>query len=203
MSDKREVNPDEGSEEQSRDLDRSTDLPTDRDEREGSSDALEDKVVELYLRTGSPTYIVKTLGVPKWKIYDILKKRGIKPLRSRAQGGGEGYPTARPTGDQDSLVVIEPPGGGSEPPDPMVRREASTIMRTPEGLAAVTEREIVAFATPVLRKVILNPKILLYYDYFRSKGYSGDLGDFINECIELLFKLKGYQIVIERRSEVE
>ena len=192
-----------------------THQPTDRDRKVGDTDSIEDKVVQLYLRTGSPTYIIKTLGIPKWKIYDILKKRGIKPFRSRSRDGGEGYPTTPPTGASPAEFVVESVGPSevqAEPPiahraphsvAPAAPRMGIRPVNVATDLGPMTEREIVAFATPVLRKVVLNPKILLYYDYFRSKGYKGDLGDFICECIELLFKKMGYQIVIEKRSEVE
>ncbi|RLG82643.1 MAG: hypothetical protein DRO39_09310, partial [Thermoprotei archaeon] len=88
-------------------------------------------------------------------------------------------------------------GGGVEVVQQHVERPAGRMAEV------AAEREVVAYATPVLRKVILNPKILLFYDYMKSKGYTGDLGDFIVECIELLFRKMGYQVVIERKVEVE
>jgi len=52
----------------------------------------------------------------------------------------------------------------------------------------------------VIRKVILNPKVLMWYDYIVSKfGYKGDLGDFIVECIEDFWASRGYKIKISRR----
>ena len=114
-------------------------------------------------------------------VYQAFEERELL-RRAIREAHGMDYPGS-PSGAEVSLPHVERPAG----------RMAEVA----------TEREVVAYATPVLRKVILNPKILLFYDYMKSKGYSGDLGDFIVECIELLFRKMGYQVVIERKVEVE
>lgn len=55
-------------------------------------------------------------------------------------------------------------------------------------------------ATDLAKKVMLNPKVLLYYDYARAVGFEGDLSDFICNCIEFLFeKVLGIRVVVERK----
>ena len=212
----------------------------DEGEEERRKRELEEKAVELYLATGSPKRVERELGIPKYKLYRILRRRGIAPVTKRGWGSPQ-----KSQHDTNIQQATDPQGqewsreqvAGSEfhQPEPEPARspvyqafEERELLRRaireahgldlsgdgevvqqrverPAGRMAevAAEREVVAYATPVLRKVILNPKILLFYDYMKSKGYSGDLGDFIVECIELLFRKMGYQVVIERKVEVE
>ncbi len=212
-------------------------------EEERRKRELEEKAIELYLATGSPKRVEMELGIPKYKLYRILRRRGIAPVTKRGWGSpqkSQHDTNIQQATDPQGQLQLQEQVAGSEfhqpEPEParspvyqafeereLLRRairEAHGLERpsTPadagdqlphvgrpaERVAEVAaEREVVAYATPVLRKVILNPKILLFYDYMRSKGYSGDLGDFIVECIELLFRKMGYQVVIERKVEVE
>jgi len=65
------------------------------------------------------------------------------------------------------------------------------------------ERELMVQATPIIRKVILNPKVFLWYDYAKSElGYQGDLGDFINDAIEDFWRSRGYKIKIVQEREI-
>jgi hypothetical protein len=43
---------------------------------------------------------------------------------------------------------------------------------------------------------LITPKVLLWYDYARTQGYSGSISDFIEECIELFFRSIGKRISI-------
>jgi len=57
---------------------------------------------------------------------------------------------------------------------------------------------------PIAKKVLLNPRVLMYYQYARSQGYEGDLGDFINEVIESFFRDRRIKIaVLKGVSELE
>jgi len=57
---------------------------------------------------------------------------------------------------------------------------------------------------PIAKKVFLNPRVLMYYQYARSQGYGGDLGDFINEVIESFFRDRRIKIaVLKGVSELE
>jgi hypothetical protein len=66
------------------------------------------------------------------------------------------------------------------------------------------ERELWVKATPVIRKVILNPKVYLYYDYIKTKyGYKGDIGDFLYDCVEDFFKSRSITIKVVEEEEVK
>lgn len=65
------------------------------------------------------------------------------------------------------------------------------------------ERIVMVEASPILKKVALNPKVYLWYDYARSKlGYKGDVGDFVIDSVEDFWKSRGYRIVITQGEEV-
>ena len=71
------------------------------------------------------------------------------------------------------------PGGEGKP---NIYRPGSTL---PPGVPGEFERELWVKATPIIRKIILNPKVWLYYDYARSAlGYEGDIGSFLEDCVE-------------------
>lgn len=64
-------------------------------------------------------------------------------------------------------------------------------------------RELWLAATPIVKKVILNPKIFLLFDYAVNElKYTGDIGDFLVEAVEDFWKQRGYRIVIERQSQL-
>ena len=66
------------------------------------------------------------------------------------------------------------------------------------------DQELALQATPIVKKVILNPKTSLFYDYACTNlNFKGDVGDFIQDAIEDFWKSRGYRIVIEKRSEIE
>jgi len=70
----------------------------------------------------------------------------------------------------------------------------------PEGF----ERELWLKATPLIRKVALNPEIYFWYDYARGKlGLKGDVGDFVCDCVRYFFKSHGYKIRIIKEEEIE
>lgn len=80
-----------------------------------------------------------------------------------------------------------------EPSETSIEKAGSTI-----------EKELWLQATPVVRKVILNPKIYLLYDYARSElGFEGDLGDFCSDCVEDFFNRRNIKVKIVREKEVE
>jgi len=84
-----------------------------------------------------------------------------------------------------------PPGKVEEPPPP------------PPGVERIMEKELWVMAEPIFRKVALNPRIFLFYDYVRTElGYEGDLGDFICDTVEDFFKSRGIKIKIVREKEI-
>jgi len=67
----------------------------------------------------------------------------------------------------------------------------------------IVERELWIKATPIIRKVVLNPIVYLYYDYMRTNyGYKGDLGDFLYDCVEDFFKSRGITVKIVKEEEL-
>lgn len=80
-----------------------------------------------------------------------------------------------------------PPAGDIGPPD----------------LRNDLERVILLEASPILKKVALNPKVYLWFDYAKTElGFKGDVGDFLIDTVEDFFKSRGFQIVISRTKEV-
>jgi hypothetical protein len=77
-------------------------------------------------------------------------------------------------------------------------------MRDMTAMGGIMDQELALQATPIVKKVILNPKTYLFYDYACSTlNFKGDIGDFIQDAIEDFWKARGYRIVIEKKSEVE
>ena len=68
----------------------------------------------------------------------------------------------------------------------------------------VARETVFETAALVVKKVAMNPVVLLWYDFARNKfGYEGDLGDFIVDCVEGFFRSRGFRIVIRREMPVE
>lgn len=66
-----------------------------------------------------------------------------------------------------------------------------------------TETTIEVAGIPVSRKIILTPKNLALFDWFKAKyGYEGGLSDFINDCIEDFFRSRGYVLVVRKEEEI-
>lgn len=58
-------------------------------------------------------------------------------------------------------------------------------------------------ASPILKKVALNPKVYLWFDYAKTElGFKGDVGDFLIDTVEDFFRSRGYKIVISQSKEV-
>jgi hypothetical protein len=51
-------------------------------------------------------------------------------------------------------------------------------------MQGLMDQELALQATPIVKKVILNPKTYLFYDYACSTlNFKGDIGDFIQDAI--------------------
>jgi len=58
-------------------------------------------------------------------------------------------------------------------------------------------------ASPIIRKVALNPKVYLWYDYAVTKlGYKRDIGDFCAAAIQDFWKSRGYKVKIVREEDI-
>jgi len=78
----------------------------------------------------------------------------------------------------------------------------SPAVRNPVGYGA-TEATVEVAGIPVSRKVVLTPKNLALFDWFKAKyGYDGGLSDFINDCIEDFFRSRGYVLVVRKEEEI-
>jgi len=65
----------------------------------------------------------------------------------------------------------------------------------------VSEAEIELTVVP--RRVSLDPRILLIYDFMRRNGYKGTLSDFIADCVIDAFRARGWDIIIGKTEEVK
>jgi len=146
----------------------------------------------------------KTIKNIKWK----LRRLGLLPEASsgeieKKEGGGDQTSQGQKDASQPSANPgsTGPPGGHQQeqfpptpPPSLKVVKEAAEEPPAPK----VDVREILGDYTPVIKKVILNPKILMFYDYVRTQGYQGDLGDFLVDIVESYFRDRGLRIVVLR-----
>jgi hypothetical protein len=86
---------------------------------------------------------------------------------------------------------------------PAADRQESGASGGDFGMTGLMDRELMLQASPIVKKVILNPKTYLFFDYALSElKFRGDIGDFIVDAVEDFWKSRGYRIVIEKKSEV-
>jgi len=165
------------------------------------------QVVGVYSQLNNPLYRDKILGSkvdeekpptqPKGSKEEVEKEGGNQP--TKADGSSE-----RTRNDLARAPTL--------PTSPKVQRETQKYNTLggegyppeigEEGVRIV-ERELWVKATPIIRKIVLNPKIYLYYDYVRMNyGYKGDLGDFLYDAVEDFFKSRGITIKIVKEEDV-
>jgi len=82
-----------------------------------------------------------------------------------------------------------------------------TIQQIPEreqnGNSQVIQDRMMIDATPIVMKVINNARNLLWFDWFRKRyNYTGDMGDFITDCIDDFFKSRGWEIIVSKKEPV-
>ena len=154
--------------------------------------------------------IASRLNINKRTVYNIrskLKKRGLITDGKKQEGEEKGEdPQSAPVPQPVSPPAQIPQADeSSTPPSPAVPVPSYASTPTPppretreSTLPHVDVRELLGDYTPVVKKVILNPKILMYYDYVKKKGYEGDLGDFIQDVVEEYFRDRGIRIVVLR-----
>lgn len=63
--------------------------------------------------------------------------------------------------------------------------------RTPGKKGAALLRASVSKPAPIKTSVVFNTETLAWYEWVRSKGYPGTLGDFLNEIVHGFFKREG------------
>jgi hypothetical protein len=61
----------------------------------------------------------------------------------------------------------------------------------------------VGFSPPpsLPRQVTVDTTTLIYYEWFKGKGYNGSLGDFLNETVQAYMMLKGVGLAVVIREE--
>ena len=149
--------------------------------------------------------IKRELRVERKTIYNVksmLKKLGLLPRSSAAPAispPSSSEPSAREPPYEPSLSVA--PSREIER-KPLGKSEG--LGKEEEKLFAEgAERELMLQATPIVRKVVLNPRIYLLYDYARTRlNFDGDLGDFLADCVDDFFNSRGIKIKIVREEEV-
>jgi len=155
------------------------------------------------------------LSSPSGRGYRGNPTRGAAPPEGETPGGS-GVENSGEDAPQNPLGVPPQPqetpsdtAGGAGTPGVQRKPKYSIPGGTPlpsrlEGEGRVVlERELWVKATPIIRKVVLNPKIWLYYDYARTQlGYEGDIGSFLEDCVEDFWRSRGYKIKIVQETEV-
>jgi len=84
--------------------------------------------------------------------------------------------------------------------DAYVTKEGMDIIDVSKlSLEVPSEEEVPVIASQIARKVVLNPKVLLLYDWIKARfGYDGDLSDFILDVIEDFMRSRNLKIMIVR-----
>ena len=130
---------------------------------------------------------------------DTSEKPEENPLEPTSKGTSSGKNVEKelvatePTSMLEETHIIDGLGGRYPPRDEEITDQISGVI----------ERELWVKATPIVRKIILNPKIWLYYDYARSAlGYQGDIGQFLEDCVEDFWRSRGYKIKIIKEEEI-
>jgi len=139
-----------------------------------------DKAREM-LRAGvDPKTVMKETGLSMAQIAGIarwLKARRESAVQRQIGQGVEGV-KAEAEGPSATFKGVKPP----------------SELRFSEG-------ELWAAARPIIRKIALNPKVFLWYDYAVSRlGYKGDLVDMLIEALEDFWASRGYKIKIVREE---
>lgn len=159
-------------------------------------------VAQRLLKGESYDTIEREVGVERKTISNVksrLKGRGLlitsgSPATSRTSSSSPGVPTV-PSGE----------GGGEVPSGRTESTSRPRVAPTEPSMEGerIFERELWVIAQPIIRKVALNPKIFLFYDYARTElGFDGDLGDFIVDCVQDFFNSRNIKIKIVREKEV-
>ena len=135
--------------------------------------------------------IEKDLRVARGTIYTVkseLKRIGIGLVDNPATS------PISPASPELTKPNPEAPAGESHSLEPI---QISPDMR--EGFG----QEMWLMARPIMRKVALNPKVFLWYDYaVKELGFEGDIGDLCVDAIEDFFKSRGYKITIVKETEI-
>ena len=75
--------------------------------------------------------------------------------------------------------------------------EGEKMMEVEPKVYDLEDREVVLTATEIARRVVLNPKVLLFYDFLCSRyGYEGTLADFILDCVEDFLNSRNIKIAV-------
>lgn len=150
--------------------------------------------------------IEREVGVSRKTISNVksqLKRKGIlasgSPSTSRPSSTPPDFPTDSPEGSEREL-----PQGTNPPTTPL---SVVPPEHRGEGTIRILSKEIEMVATPIIRKVALNPKILMYYDITKAEMKSElpeeyDVGDFVSDCVEFFMKygLEGELQWVRRRK---
>lgn len=138
----------------------------------------------------------------------------IQTQPERPQGAGPDGREA-PNSEATPEPAIKPTAEQAEHDNVMARvTRLENIIKEGGRVVALSEEEMQKFAddasggvqkqldvvaTPLIKKVILNPKIFMYYDYAKTQfGFKGDFGDFVRDCVEYFFLRHGFSIKITR-----
>ena len=102
---------------------------------------------------------------------------------------GEGGNTDSATTSSDMASV--PFREENRPILPNIRvSEQREITETPT-IVKRREIDIEGIRTAPPRTVAINPNVYMLYSWAKAQGYEGDLSDFVNECVETLFRQCG------------
>lgn len=147
------------------------------------SEELALQATDMYAQGSSFGKISEEMEISKSRVGDLLRE-GIEALKNN-----HGNPVVQVKAE----LMNEPENRELIPPAFVPEYDYDGIL----------EKTFIVKATPILRKVALNPRIFFYYEFAKKKfGWEGDVGDFLIECVEHFWKSKGYSIRIMYDEEL-
>jgi len=75
---------------------------------------------------------------------------------------------------------------------------------TQAAFATSVQQQLIVVGTPIVRKIVLDPMVYFWHDYFtKTKGYTGDVGDFMKDCLADFLESRGFSLVVEQKAQTQ
>jgi hypothetical protein len=165
---------------------------------EGAADA--DIVASTKLPMNIVTRMRGYYNSPSGKWVRAQQKNQEPPTQAPATGAG--YQMQEPP--QQTQGATQPLGSVPSADHGLaIARHTGDDGREGSLFSSSLQEELMLAGTPIIRKVILNPKIFFWYDFAANRmGFKGDIGDFVNDCVEDFFKSRNYEVIVQKRDVV-
>ena len=139
----------------------------------------------LYSEDATFSQISEKLGVSKSHAQTLVRS-GIVMLNERED---------EDTIEDQSIITVEE--------DPTALRSFENFRLEQSQVEAALGRTFIEQSMPIMKKIMLSPKIFLLFDFCRTKlKFEGDIADMIGDCVDYFFLAHGIEISITQKSEI-